>query len=157
MMTIRPGVWRPSIVIPWSLLVGMCIAAVVIWPGQAAGAVTALLLIGLIAWVAVRPIRLEITESVVRSRQGRRRGPDEQVSRSEIRAIHYFPHVIIFVNSDRGPIMRTRPEWTLRQMRTVADVLGVRLYDNRHWSRLWPVRVGRLVYDPRQETKTPRN
>jgi hypothetical protein len=147
MMTIRPAVWQPSIVIVWSLVVGMFVAAAVIWPGQAVTSLMFLLLLFLIAWVRVRAVRLEITESAVRARQGWYL-PDKQVPRSQIRAIHYYPDVISFRGPDRKPIMRTRAEWSLRQMIAVAGELRVPVYDNRRWHNLRTARVGRLVYDP---------
>jgi hypothetical protein len=147
MMTIRPALWQPSIVIVWSLVVGMFVAGAVIWPGQAVTWLMFLPLLCLIAWVRVRPVRLEITESAVRARQGWQL-PDKQVARSEIRAIHYYPDVISFRGPDRKPIMRTRAEWSLRQMIAVAGELSVPVYDNRRWHNLRTARVGRLVYDP---------
>jgi hypothetical protein len=147
MMTIRPALWQPSIVIVWSLVVGMFVAGAVIWPGQAVTWLMFLPLLFLIAWVRVRAVRLEITESAVRARQGWYL-PDKQVPRSEIRAIHYYPDVISFRGPDRKPIMRTRAEWSLRQMIAVAGELRVPVYDNRRWLNLWTARVGRLVYDP---------
>jgi hypothetical protein len=147
MMTIRPAVWQPGIVIVWSLVVGMFVAAAVIWPGQAVTSLMFLALLFLIAWVRVRAVRLEITESAVRARQGWYL-PDKQVSRSQIRAIHYYPDVISFRGPERKPIMRTRAEWSLRQMIAVAGELRVPVYDNRRWHNLRTARVGRLVYDP---------
>jgi hypothetical protein len=147
MITIRPAVWQPSIVIVWSLVVGMFVAAAVIWPGQAVTSLMFLPLLFLIAWVRVRAVRLEITEGTVRARQGWYL-PDKQVPRSQIRAIHYYPDVISFRGPDRKPIMRTRSEWSLRQMIAVAAELSVPVYDNRRWHNLRTARVGRLVYDP---------
>jgi hypothetical protein len=147
MITIRPAVWQPSIVIVWSLVAGMFVAAAVIWPGQAVTSLMFLPLLFLIAWVRVRAVRLEITEGAVRARQGWYL-PDKQVPRSQIRAIHYYPDVISFRGPDRKPIMRTRSEWSLRQMIAVAGELRVPVYDNRRWHNLRSARVGRLVYDP---------
>jgi hypothetical protein len=147
MITMRPAVWQPSIVIVWSLVVGMFVAAAVIWPGQAVTSLMFLPLLFLIAWVRVRAVRLQITESAVRARQGWYL-PDKQVPRSQIRAIHYYPDVISFRGPERKPIMRTRAEWSLRQMIAVAGELGVPLYDIRRWHDLRTARVGRLVYDP---------
>jgi hypothetical protein len=147
MMTVRVGVWRLSVVIPWTLLVGFFIAGAVISPNQAVAALTAPFLVALIAWLVVRRIRLEITESVVRARQGPR--GDKLVSRSEVRAIHYLPRLISFRGPDGKPIMMIRPEWTLRQMGRVADELKVPLYDHRGWGGIRTVDKGRLVYDPK--------
>jgi hypothetical protein len=147
MITIKPGLWRPGVVIVWSLVVGMFVAFAVIWPSQAVTWLMGLPLSFSIAWVRVRAVRLEITESTVRARQGWYL-PDEQVPRSQIRAIHYYPDVISFRGPDRKPIMRTRSEWSLRQMIAVAGELRVPVYDNRRWHNLRTARVGRLVYDP---------
>lgn len=37
MITIKPAVWRPGVVIVWSLVVGMFVASAVIWPGRLPG------------------------------------------------------------------------------------------------------------------------
>ena len=154
MMTVRPALWQPSIVIIWSVLFGMFIAAAVIWPGQAVEWLAFLPLVCLVGWVRVRAVRLEITDSVVRARQGWYL-PDKQVPRSQIRAIHYYPDVISFRGPDHKPIMRTRCEWSLRQMITVADELRVPVYDNRRFFNLRTARVGRLVYDPAASHPVP--
>jgi|SRR6516165_4552790 len=90
---------------------------------------------------------LEITESVVRAKQDWFL-PENQVARSEITAIHYFPSLISFRGPDHKPIMKVRPNWTLRQMLGVADELGVPLYDHRRWLGLRRARIGRLVNRP---------
>jgi hypothetical protein len=147
MTTIRPTWWQPSIVIVWSVVVGMFVAAAAIWPGQAVTCLVFLPLLVLIGWARVHAVRLEITESAVRARQGWHL-PDKQVPRSEIRAIHYYPDVISFRGPDRKPIMRTRAEWSLRQMIAVAGELKIPVYDNRRWLHLRTAKLGRLVYDP---------
>jgi hypothetical protein len=147
MTTIRPALWQPSIVIVWSVLLGMFVAAAVIWPGQAIEWLAFVPLACLVGWVRVRTVRLEITDTVVRVRQGWYLA-DKQVARSEIRAIHYYPDVISFRGPDRKPVMRTRCEWSLRQMIKVAAELQVPVYDNRRLCNLRTARVGRLVYDP---------
>jgi hypothetical protein len=56
---------------------------------------------------------------------------DLEVPRSEIREIHFYRGQIIFRGPDRKPVMEPVPQWPLKQMREVADVLGVPLYDHR--------------------------
>jgi hypothetical protein len=159
MITIWPGFWRFSSLIPWMFLVGGCVA-VSVWEivtAQPGEGVVILLLPGvtfLVGWVILRlrpfPIRLEITEGMVRARQGKWRGaPDMEVPRSEIRTIHYFPNLISFRGVDNSsPLMMIQPHYTLPQMRKVAAELHVRLYDHTRWLGLRQVDVGRLAYDP---------
>lgn len=147
MTTIRPALWQPSIVIVWSVVVAMFVGLAAIWPGQAVPWLAFLPLACLLGWARARAVRLEITESVVRVRPGWRQ-PARQVPRSEIRAIHYYPDLISFRGPDRKPIMKTRPEWSLRQIITAAAELKVPVYDHRRCLNLRRVKVGRLVYDP---------
>jgi hypothetical protein len=153
-VAVRPGLWRPSVAIPWGVVVGLFIAGAISEfvggnPGQAAVALTAPVLLFLLAALRARSVRLEVTESAVLARQGRWRGhPDLEVPRNEIRAIHYFPRIISFRGPDNEPFMRIDCNYTLRQMTKVADVLGVRLYDHRGSLGLREVRIGRLAYDP---------
>jgi hypothetical protein len=93
-------------VIVWGGLSGVFVAVGVIWPHQAVGALITPVVLVLLAWVRSRPIRLDVTESVVRVRQGRRSGPDKQVPRGDITAIHYFPNKISFRGPDKEPILR---------------------------------------------------
>lgn len=158
LMTILPGWWRLRTIIPWAVLVGVFIALAVGEfvagsPGAAVVALTAPVLVFLMCWALVRskarPVRLEVTESTVRVRQGRWRGhPDMQAPRSEIRAIHCYPRLISFRGLDNKPMMIVDPNYTLRQMRMVAAELGVRLYDHNRWLGLRKVHIGRLAYDP---------
>jgi len=155
MMTIRSG-WRTSDVIAWSALVGMFVAFAVIWPSQAGTYLTGPVLIGLVIWVRMRAIRLEIGESAVRARQGRWRGQrDGQVPRSKVRSIHYFPRMISFRGPNNTPIMKIMSNYNLRQLRKVATELKVPLYDHTRWYGLREARegIGQLVYKP--ETGQP--
>lgn len=89
--------WRLSVVIPWAFLFGIFITGAILAPHQAIAALTAPLLIGLISWAAVRRVRLDVTETVVR-------------------AIHYLPRVISFRGPSGESIMMIRAEYTKRQM-----------------------------------------
>lgn len=147
MTTIRAGFRQPGTVIVWLALVALVVALAVLVPGQTAVLLMAPPLLGLVAWFRVRAVRLEITESVVQARQGWYL-PAMQVPRSRIRAIHYYPFVISFTGPERKPVMRTRADWTLSQMKAAAGELKVPLYDHRVSLGLREVRIGRLVYDP---------
>lgn len=152
-MTVRPGDWRLSIVVPGVIVGGLSIAIgvaklTVHQPGQAVLAFVGPVLLYLLVTALTRKVRLEITESVVVARQGRWRGhPDLEVPRNDVRVIHYFPRTIAFHGPGNEPIMRIDSNYTLRQMRTVAGLLGVPLYDHRRWL-VREVRKGRLVHDP---------
>lgn len=148
-MTLGPGVRRFSVVIVWGGLIGMFIAAAFIWPHQAVGALITPVVLVVMAWIRLLPIRLDVTESVVRVRQGKRSGPTVEVPRSDISAIHFSPGAIGLWGPDPGtPILTLNPEWTLRQMLRVARELEVPLYDHRRWLGLRKDSEGRLVYDP---------
>jgi hypothetical protein len=161
MMTIRPGFWRLGAVIPFAILIGVFVALgagmlVVNQPAQAIPMFLAPPLVFLIAWLRTLPVRLEITESTVRAKQGRWRGqPDKQVPRSEIRSIHYFPMIISFRGPDNTPIMRVDPHWTMRQMLRVADEIKVPLYDHRRWFGMLKAPMGQLAYDPASGKRVP--
>lgn len=157
-MTVWPGWWRLSSMLPWVILAGIFIAVAVSQfatgdPVAGVMALVAPVVVFLLAWVFVRlrsrPIRLEITESTVRARQGNWHGqPDMETPRSQILAIHYFPRLISFRGLDDEPAMMIHPHYTLRQMRKVAVELDVRLYDHTRWLGLAKIKVGRLAYDP---------
>ena len=153
-MTVRPGYLRLTVVIPVVIVGGLAIAIGVAQltahqPGQAVAGFAAPVVLCVLLRVATRSIRLEITQSVVRARQGRWRGhPDLEVPRNDVRAIHYFPRKISFRGPDNKPFMGIDPNYTLRQMKTVAALLGVPLYDHMRWRGLREVNMGRLVYDP---------
>jgi len=128
-------------------------------PGQAVVALMIPVVICLIMGFRTRSVRLEISESVVRAKQGHWRGhPDKQALRSEITSIHYFPRIISFRGLDNKPIMMIDPNYTVRQMVRVASVLGVRMYDHTRWLGMRKtVNTGRLVYQLESGTvaKTP--
>jgi hypothetical protein len=89
-ITVRPGLWRLSVVVPFVIVGGACIAIGVDQltahqPAQAsfAAALWAPALLYCLLKLAGRQLRLEITESVVRARQGRWRGhPDREMPRN---------------------------------------------------------------------------
>ena len=151
MRTIRPGLLQPGFLIGCAVLVGMFTTLAVFQPDQALWwLVVGPLLIAVVGWARLRGVRLEITESVVRARQGWYL-PERQAARSEISAIHFFPSVISFRGPDRKPIMKIAPNYTLRQMLDVADVLAVPLYDHRRWLGLRKISIGRLVTPGRSQ------
>ena len=153
-MTLRPGYLRLSIMVPVVIVVAPSIAVGVagLWagkPDQASEALVPLAALYVVLRFAARSIRLEITESVVRARQGKWRGhPDLEVPRNDIRAIHYFPRIISFRGPDDEPFMRIDSNYTLSQVRTVAELLRVPLYDHKRWLGLREASMGRLVYKP---------
>ena len=143
MRTIGPGL-RPSGVIACAALLAMLTALAVIQPSLALWMLVTAIVVAIIIWAQLRAVRLEITDSVVRVKQGWY-ASELQVARSEIRAIHFFPALISFRGPDGKPIMKVGPNWTLRQMLEVADELAVPLYDHRRWLGLRSVTMGRLV------------
>jgi hypothetical protein len=144
MRTIRSRPRRSAWIL-LAVLLGIYIALAVYQPDQALWLLASAVGVAIILWARLRAVQLEITESVVRARQGWYL-PEKQAARSEIRAIHYFPSVISFRGPDRKPIMKIAPDWTMRQMLEVAGELGVPLYDHRRWLR--KVSTGRLVNHP---------
>lgn len=146
MRTFGPRLGRSG----WVLLavdIGACIAIVVYRPDQVLWVLAGVGLAVMIGWARLRAVRLEITDSVVRAKQGWYL-PERQAAKGDITAIHYFPRVISFRGPDRKPMMRVAPNWSLRQMLEVADELGVPLYDHRRWLGLRKVSTGRLVNHP---------
>lgn len=147
MRTIRPrpnpGTWAM-----FAIFAGICIAIVVLQPHQVLVVLGGAALVAVIGWARIRVIRLEITESVVRARQGWYL-PDKKAARSDIGAIHYFPTLISFRGADRRTvIMKIAPAYSLGQMLEVAGELAVPLYDHRRWLGLREVKTGRLVNHP---------
>jgi hypothetical protein len=134
-------------VIIWLILAAMCVAFALLSPGQEAPLLMTPPLIGLMAWGFMYGVRLEIGESTVRVKLGWL-APTKQMARSRILAIHYYPHMISFTGPGRKPILRTKSEWSLRQMEAVARELAIPLYDHRIWAGMRTVSVGRLVYRP---------
>jgi hypothetical protein len=150
LMTIRPGFWRIGTVIPLGILACMCVTAAVIWwSHQGWALLIALVLVVLMAEARSLPVRLEITGTMVRARQGRWRGqPDVEAPRSEIREIHYYPMRISFWGAGDKPLMEPEPHWTVRQMVKVAAELGVPLYDHKGRLGVEEISEGELVYGP---------
>lgn len=146
MRVIRPRPQR-SVLILSAVLVGSFVAMGLYWPGYVLWLLLGLLCVAVIYWARWRATQLEITEDLVRVRQGWNI-PDRQAVSSEISAIHYFPQVISFRGPDQKPIMKVAPSWPMRQMVDVANELGVPLYDHRAWLGLRKVKTGRLVNSP---------
>lgn len=146
MRVIRPRPQR-SVFILSAVLVGSFVAMGLYRPGYVLWLLLGLLCVAVIYSARWRATRLEISEDLVRVRQGWNI-PDRQAVRSEITAIHYFPQVISFRGADQKPIMKVAPSWPMRQMLDVADELGIPLYDHRIWFGLRKVKTGRLVNTP---------
>ena len=161
MITIRPGLWRAVVMIPFGIVSGVCIAGAVseIAVGNPGAAVLALLVpvaMLLVVEFRARSVRLEITDSVVLAKQGHWRGhPDMQAPRNEIRAIHYFPRIISFRGPDKKPVMMIDCNYTMRQMVRVAGVLKVPMYDHTRWFGMRTVDKGRLVYNSELSQRVP--
>src|ERR1700684_2940289 len=153
MITIKPTFWRPGNVISAVVIGAFCLIPAVFLLGSPTAAIgpVILLVAALMVWLLMRPIRLEITETEVRAREGWAQGPlgKKEALRSEIRSIHYAPGRFSFRGSDGQPLMETSDIWTVRDMVKAAAELGVPLYDNR-LGRLGAreASAGRLVYDP---------
>jgi hypothetical protein len=146
MKTIRPRP-GPSLWAAIVILAGMFIAPALYRPGQAPWLLACASLIAVIGWIRVRAVRLVITDSAVRVRQGWVQA-EKEAARSNIVAIHYFPGVISFRGPGGEPMMKVAPNWTLRQMLEVAGVLEVPLFDHTRWFGLRKAAVARLAYDP---------
>src|ERR1700722_15439740 len=135
MISIKPTFWKRSNVI-WAVFIGaFCLCPLVLQspatPSSLAGLGT---FVGLavLCWLMLRPIRLEITETEVRVKEGWSRAPlgKKEAFRSEIRSIHYAPKAVSFRGADGQPLMETSGIWTLPDMVRAAEVLRVPLYDD---------------------------
>jgi hypothetical protein len=151
MIMIRPEIWRPRNVIAAMVIGGFCIIpAVFVWgsPTAIIGPVS-LAVAALVSWLVWLPVRLEITETEVRARQGAARGQygmKTDAFRSEICSIHYLPTRISFRGPDGQQVMESVLQWTLRDMLRAAEVLQVPLYDHRGGPlRIRELSTGRLV------------
>jgi hypothetical protein len=153
MITIRPKVWRPSNVTYAVAIGGFCLSPLVFRLDTFSElmGLACLVFMALLFWLLMRPIRLEITETEVRARQGWAPAPlgKSEALRSDIRSIHYLPKRFSFKGADGEVLMEPVDIWTVRDMVKVAEELRVPLYDDR--VGLLGVRElseGRLVYDP---------
>jgi hypothetical protein len=153
MITIRPALWRRKHVIYAVAIGGFCLAPVVFQMGtfselMGLGVLAAM---ALMFWLGMRPIRLEITETEVRAREGWARAPlgKKEVLSSEIRSIHYLQRQISFRGADGQSLMEAVDIWTVADLTKAAEELLVPLYNDRLGllKTTEPGR-GRLVYDP---------
>ncbi|HJY59080.1 MAG TPA: hypothetical protein VJ418_22110, partial [Streptosporangiaceae bacterium] len=87
MRTIRSRPGRSAWILLAALL-GIFIALAVYQPDQALWLLASAVGVAIILWARCRAAQLQITESVVRARQGWYL-PEKQAARSEIRSIHY--------------------------------------------------------------------
>jgi hypothetical protein len=144
-LTIRFKLWQTNTVIPVGILTPLCVALVVYEPG-AYPMLLGPVLIACMLWYGSRVIRMEITPTVVRARQGRWHGqPDLEAPRAEICEIRYCPSRIIFTGTHSQSLMEPFPHWTLKQVLEVAELLDVPFYDHRGRFHLEELAVGRLV------------
>ena len=154
MTTIKPTFWKLSNVI-WAVFIGaFCLCPLALQSPTASSSLAGLgTFVGLavLCWLMLRPIRLEITETQVRAKEGWSRAPlgKKEAFRSEIRSIHYAPKRFSFLGADGQPLMETSGIWTLPDMVKAAEVLRVPLYDDRvGQSKATGSNRARLVYDP---------
>ena len=154
MIAIKPTFWRPGNVVSAVFIGGCCLIPALFLLNSPAAAIgpACLAISALIVWLLMRPIRLEITETEVRAKQGWSRAPlgKTEAFRSEIRSIHYRPRQVTFRGADGQPLMDISDIWTVADMIKVAEALGVPLYDDRVEGLLKARELpeGRLVYDP---------
>jgi hypothetical protein len=154
MITIRPALWRPGSVIYAVVFGGIGLAPVVFQAGTS----PELMGLGVLAVMASIfcfahwSVRLEITATEVRAREGWSHGPagKKVAVRSEIRSIHYRPRQISFRGADGQSLLEAVDIWTVADMVKVAEELRVPLYDDRVEGLLKARELseGRLVYDP---------
>ena len=96
MISIKPTFWKLSNVI-WAVFIGaFCLCPLALQSPTAPSSLAGLgTFVGLavLCWLMLRPIRLEITETQLRAKEGWSRGPlgKKEAFRSEIRSIHYAP------------------------------------------------------------------
>lgn len=159
--TVKPNDWRASVSVPWAIVTvlsaGVGIAKFATdQPGQGLIGLAIPVLYYLLIRFVSRSIRLEITESVVRARQGGGNGHrDREVPRHDVLAIHYFPRSIGFRGPGDDAFLKIRQEYTLRQMKTVAEFLRVPLYTHERALGARGTSEGRLVYKPSESDRVP--
>lgn len=145
-LTVRYKVWQTSTVVSAGIVTSLCAVAAVAEPRAYLPLLLAPVLLVCMFWLASRAMRLQVTQTMVRARAGRWHGrPDVETPRIEICEIHYCPARISFLGTHGQPLMEPYPLWTLNQVRQVADLLDVPLYDHRGWLHLRELAVGRLV------------
>ena len=102
MISIKPTFWKRSNVI-WAVFIGaFCLCPLALQSPTASSSLAGLgTFVGLavLCWLMLRPIRLEITETQVRAKEGWSRAPlgKKEAFRSEIRSIHYAPKRFSFL------------------------------------------------------------
>jgi hypothetical protein len=90
----------PGFFVLAAILAGVLIAYTVAVPRHWVPVLLGAIGMVIILWVRLRGVRLEITDTEVRARQGGYR-PEKQVARGDVRAIHFFPRVISFRGAGR--------------------------------------------------------
>ena len=152
--TLKPNDWRASVAVPWAIVTVLFVSIGIArfatdQPGQGLMGLAGPVLYYLLIRLASRSIQLEITESVVRARRGWGSGhPDVEVPRHDVLAIRYFPRSIHFRGPGDDAIMKIRQDYTLKQMKTVAELLRVPLYNHERAPGAREAETGRLVYKP---------
>ena len=155
MITIKPTLWKRSVVISFVLFGALCLSPMVFGSPSTTSSIAgvgALVGMFLLYWFTTRRVRLEITETEVRAEEGGwTRAPlgKKEAFRSEIRSIHYAPKRYTFRGADGQALMVISNTWTMPDMVKAAEVLRVPLYDDRAGrAKGNGVNRGRLLYDP---------
>lgn len=153
MVIIKPTFWRPGTVVGAVVIGAICLSPLAAGGpiGYGLGGLGVLAAMALMSWLLSRPVRLEITETEVRAKEGWTYAPPgkKQAVRSEIRSIHAVPRQFSFRGADGQSLMETSPTWTVQDMVKAARELQVPLYDDRIGQLKARERnKARLVYDP---------
>jgi hypothetical protein len=155
MITIKPTLWKRSVVISFILLGAFCLCPLVLGSPTATYSIMGVgtfVVMFLLYWFTTRLVRLEITETEVRAEEGGwSRAPlgKKEAFRSEICSIHYVPKRYTFRGADGQSLMAISNTWTMPDMVKAAEVLRVPLYDDRAVrAKGKGVNRARLVYDP---------
>ena len=155
MITIKPTLWKRSVVISFVLFGALCLSPMVFGSPSATSSIAgvgALVGMFLLYWFTTRRVRLEITETEVRAEEGGwSRAPlgKKEAFRSEIRSIRYVPKRYTFCGADGQALMVISNTWTMPDMVKAAEVIGVPLYEDRvGQSKARGSNKARLVYEP---------
>lgn len=153
MITIKPTFWQRKHVMYAVAIGAFCLIPAAFEAGHPIALMgpSVLVALGLMFWLMMRPIRLEISEAEVRAREGWARAPlgRRVVFRSELRSVHYLRRQVSFRGADGQSLMEAAGIWTVADMVGVAQELGVPLFDDRVGAlRTAGPGQGRLMYDP---------
>ena len=154
MITIKPTLWKRSVVISFMLFGALCLSPMVFGSPSATSSVAgAGTLVGmlLLYWSATRRVRLEITETEVRAEEGmvtraawQEGGVPQRDPLYSLRA-----EADTFCGADGQALMVISNTWTMPDMVKAAEVIGVPLYEDRvGQSKARGSNKARLVYEP---------